>query len=177
MGGGAIFPPDILQALHQKLEEPVTWFFLTFPKYVYTLTSKKKIVMWTLTNLLGGVLNRPVKIFCAHFGYIYIFYDVLFGFYHFRCLNILKFGHRILFCDRKFFGAFWLSCFFAQYFYHIWPAILYCKRSCAGQRVHDSKCLNEVYKAYIINHILHKKLLVKPNWVKIRQTLGGQYWR
>ena len=28
--------------LQQKLEEPVTWIFLTFLKYVYTLTSKKK---------------------------------------------------------------------------------------------------------------------------------------
>ena len=28
---------------------------------------------------------------------------------------------------------------------------------------HDSKCLNEVYKAYIINHILYNKFLVKPN--------------
>ena len=64
---------------------------------------------------------------------------------------------------------------FAQYFDHIWPAILYRAWSCAGQRAHDSKCLNDVYEAYRINHILYKKFLVKPNWVKIRQILGGQY--
>ena len=62
---------------------------------------------------------------------------------------------------------------FAQYFDHIWPAISYRAWSCAGQRAHDSKCLNDVYKAYRVNHILYKKFLVKPNWVKIRQILGG----
>ena len=41
-GGGGILPPDFWQALQQKLEEPVTWIFSTFPKYVFTLTSKKK---------------------------------------------------------------------------------------------------------------------------------------
>ena len=62
-----------------------------------------KIVIWTLTGLLRGVLNWLVKIFCAYFGHIYIFYDVLFRFYHVRCLNILKFGHWFNFLDRKFF--------------------------------------------------------------------------
>ena len=57
---------------------------------------------------------------------------------------------------------------FEQYFDHIRPAILYRAQSCAGQRAHDSKSLNEVYKAYIINHISYKGFLVKPNWVKIR---------
>ena len=42
---------------------------------------------------MRGFLNRPVKIFCANFGKIYNFYDVLFRFYHVRSLNILKFGH------------------------------------------------------------------------------------
>ena len=32
-------------------------------------------------------------------------------------------------------------------------AILYRARSYAGQRAYDAKCLNEVYKAYKINHI------------------------
>ena len=53
--------------------------------------------------MLRGVSNRPVKIFCAYFGHIYIFYDVLLRFFHVRCLNILKFGDRYDFWDRKFF--------------------------------------------------------------------------
>ena len=47
-------------------------------------------------------------------------------------------------------------------------------RSCTSQRAHDSKCLNKVYKAYIINHISYTKFLVKPNWVKIRQNPRGE---
>ena len=39
-----------------------------------------------------GMLNRPVKIFCAYFGHIYFFYDIIL--IHVRCLNILKFDHR-----------------------------------------------------------------------------------
>ena len=61
----------------------------------------KQILMLTLTGLLRGVLNRPVKILCANFRHIYIFYDVLFWFYHIRCLNILQFGRRFYFWDRK----------------------------------------------------------------------------
>ena len=45
--------------------------------------------------MLRGVSNRPVKIFCAYFGHIYIFYDVLLRFFHVRCLNILKFGNSV----------------------------------------------------------------------------------
>ena len=56
---------------------------------------------------------------------------------------------------------------------NIWPAILYRAQSCASQRAHDSKCLNEVYKAYMINYIFYKKFLFKPNWVKKRLILGG----
>ena len=128
--------------------------------------------MWTLTGLLRGILNRPVKIFCVVYFVVYILdiftfsYDVLFRFYIVRCLNILNFGHRFHFWDRK---------IFAQYFDHIWPAILYHAWSRAGQRAYDCKCLNEVYKAYRINHILYKKFLVKLIWFKIRQILGGQY--
>ena len=133
--------------------------------------------MWTLTGLLRGMLNRPVKIFWAYFGHIYIFCDVLFWFKHVRCLNRLKFGHRFNFWDRNFFGALWaVRCvIFQRHFDHIWPAILYRTRSRTGQRAHDSKCLNEVYKAYVIIHISNKKFLVKLNWVKIRQILEGQY--
>ena len=132
-----------------------------------------KIVMWTLTGLLRGVLNRPVKICCAYFGHIYIFYDVLFRFYHVRCLNILKFGRKFHFWDRKNLMHFDRHIIFSQYFDHIWPAILYRAWSCAGQCAHDSKCLNEVYRAYRIDYILYKTFLVNPKWVKIRQILGG----
>ena len=38
---------------------------------------------------------------CIYFGHIYIFYDVLFRFYHARCLIILKFGHKFFWGDRK----------------------------------------------------------------------------
>ena len=132
-GEGNIAPPDFWQALQLILEEPVTltlspvgskisriFSFCVHP--LYSLTSK--IVIWNLTGLTWGVLNRPVKIFCAYFGHIHIFYNVLFHFYHVRCLNILKFGHRLNFDQ---------CVIFAQYFDHIWLAILYRARSCASQ--------------------------------------------
>ena len=103
-----------------RLEIKTTLIFLTIPEYVlYILWLKEEEkIMCTLTSLLSGVLNRPVKIFCANFGQIYIFYDVLFGFYHIRCLDILRFGHRFYFWDRKFFGALWPVCYFPAVF---WP--------------------------------------------------------
>ena len=57
--------------------------------------------MRTLTSLLRGVLNGPVKIFCAVFWHIYIFYDAFFRFYRVRYLNILKFGHICYFLGGK----------------------------------------------------------------------------
>ena len=135
--------------------------------YILWLQRKK------LTGLLRGALNRPVKILCTYFGHIYIFYDVLLRFYHVRCLNILKFGKGLKFLVQiKMLVHFDQHVIFAQYFDSIWPAILYRVWSRAGQRAHDIKCLNEVCKAYRINHILYKKFLVKPYWVKIRQILG-----
>ena len=82
--------------------------------------------------------------------------------------NILKFGHRPNFGTEKMLVHIDRHVIFALYFDHIWQAILYRAWSCAGH-VYD------VYKAYRINHILYKKFLVKPTWVKIRQILGGQY--
>ena len=121
-GGGNIAPPppDFWQELQQKLEESVTWIFLTFPKYVYTLTSKKKIVIWTLTGLLRGVLNWRVKIFSAYFGNIYILYDVLFWFCHVRCLYIHKFGHIFHFGTENFVDEFWPTYYLPAVF---WPYI------------------------------------------------------
>ena len=53
-----------------------------------------------------------------------------------------------------------------RYSGHILPAVLYHARARTGWRAHDSKCLNEVYISYIINNILCKKFLDKPNRVK-----------
>ena len=101
-GGGNIAPQTFGRLLSKnwKSQSPESfWLFLNM--YLLWLQRRRKIVMWTLTGLLRGVLNRPVKIFRAYFVHIYIFYDVLFRFYHVRCLNILKFGHRFYFWDRK----------------------------------------------------------------------------
>ena len=72
-GGGAIWPPDFLQALKQKLEKPVTTIFLTIPKYVYTLNSKKK------KNLMGTQL-RPGSTGTFNFSFFqFPLYMILFG--------------------------------------------------------------------------------------------------
>ena len=57
---------------------PIRSFWLFLNMYILWL-QRKIIVLWTLTGLLRGVLNRPVKIFCTDFAH---FYDVLFRFYH-----------------------------------------------------------------------------------------------
>ena len=119
--------------------------------------------------MLRGVSNRPVKIFCAYFGHIYIFYGVLLRFFHVRCLNILKFGNRYNFWDTKKCWCILTDLLFSCSILTIFDRPFYA-------RAHDSKCLNDVYEAYKNNHILYKKFLVKSNWVKIRQILGGQYW-
>ena len=175
-GGGQYWPQDFLQPLQQKLEEPVTWIFLTFPQYViYFVLKEKNIVLWTLTGMLRGVSNRPSSYFFLHILDIFTFFLCIITIFHVRSINILTFGHRYNFWDRKIILVhFDQHVIFTQYFDHIWPAILYRAWSCAGQHAHDSKCLNDVYKAYRINLILYKKFLVKPNWVKIRQILGGQ---
>ena len=43
----------------------------------------------------------------------------------------------------------------------------------AGQRMHDSKMFKWGLQSIYNNHILNKKFLVKPNWVKIRKSLWG----
>ena len=45
-------------------------------------------------------------ILCIFWTY-HILYDVLFRFYHVRCLNILKFGHIFNYWDSKNVGAFY----------------------------------------------------------------------
>ena len=124
-------PPDFWLALQQKQEEPVTWIFLTFTKYVYTLTSKKKKCNVNPDRPLRGVLNRPVKIFCTYSGHIYIFYDVLFRFFHVRCLNILKFGHRFHFWDRKKIWCILTNMLFSRSILTIFDRPFYIARDCA----------------------------------------------
>ena len=162
-GGGQYCPEDLWQALQQKLEKPANWIFLTIPEYVYTLTSKKKTnFMWTLTGLLRGVLIRPVKICCANFGKMYYFNFIM-------C-------HRFYFRDRKKYWCTLTGVFFSSDIFTIFNRPFYIARDRApvsARMIH--KCLIEVYKGYIINHISHKLFFIKPNWVKRRQILGGQY--
>ena len=61
---------------------------------------------------------------------------------------------------------------FGWYFDQVLTAILHRERLCAGQRTHDSKCLNHAYIAYMINRISYKKFLDKPNWDKTN-PMGG----
>ena len=41
-GGRQYWPPNLREALKQKLFKSVIYNFLTIPKYVYTLTSNKQ---------------------------------------------------------------------------------------------------------------------------------------
>ena len=41
-GGGNIAPQTFGRLSSKKSKKPVTWIFLTFPEYVYTLNSNKK---------------------------------------------------------------------------------------------------------------------------------------
>ena len=72
-GGGQYCPPNLFKALKQKPFESLIYNSLTIPKYVYILQTKT-IVICSLTGVLGGVSNLPVKKFCAYFGHIYIFF-------------------------------------------------------------------------------------------------------
>ena len=108
---------------------------------VYTMTSKKKNIMGTIMGLLRGALNWPVKIvFCKFWIYLHL-HDVLFRYYHVRCLNILKFGPRFYFWGRKKFCALDQCIIFEWYFDHISPTILCCAQSRIDQCAHNSKCL------------------------------------
>ena len=114
--GLGINPISLGEALKQKLFESVIYNFLTISKYVYPLTSNKKIVICTLTGVLRGVSNWPVKICCAYFGHIHNFFWVLFIFYHVRCQ--LNFGHWFNFWGQQKFEALWLLSYFGVKF---WP--------------------------------------------------------
>ena len=135
---------------------------------------RKQIVLWILTGLLRGVLNWPVKIFCTYFGHIYIFYDVLFQFFHVMCLNILKFGHRYNFWDRKKFWCTLTDMLFSGSILTIfdWPFYIARDRAPVSARMIPNVWVRSTKH---IEYILYKKFLVKPNWVKIRQILRGQY--
>ena len=134
--------------------------------------------MWTLAGLLRGLLNWPVKIFCAYFGHIYVFYDVLLRLYHVRCLNLLKFGHRLNFWDRNKFWCILTDMVFSSSILTIFdrPFYIACDRDPFSARAWFQMFeWGLVYKAYRINHIFYKKFLLNPDRVKIRQILGWQY--
>ena len=133
---------------------------------------RKKNVLWTLTGMLRVVLNRPVKIFCAHFGHIYIFYDVLFRFFHVRCLNILKFVHRYNFWDRQKCWCILTDMLFSRSILTIFDRPFYIARDPGPV---SARMIPNVWMMSTKHHILYKEFLVKPNWVKIRQIQGGQY--
>ena len=93
---------------------------------------RKKIAMLTLDGLLKCVSNRQVKIFCAYFGHIYIYYDVLFWIYHIRCLNILEFGQRFHLFDKKTFLGYFDRCvIFVQNFDHFISGAIVHRSACA----------------------------------------------
>ena len=71
-GGGQYCPQDFLQPLQKKLEEPVTCIFLTFPKYVYTLTSKKKnCIVNPYRHAERGVKSAGQDILCMFWTYLH----------------------------------------------------------------------------------------------------------
>ena len=80
------------------------WQFLNM--YMLWLQTNK-IVICTLTGLLGGVSNLSVKIFFAYFWTYLHFFWVLFIFDHVSCLNIPNFGHWFHFWGNKI-EALWL---------------------------------------------------------------------
>ena len=129
--------------------------------------------MWTLTGLLRGVSNSPVKISCAYFGHIYILFRVLFILFYVRCLNILNFGHWYHIWDPKKMKHFHCCAIPERYFGHVLPVILYLARARAGQRAHYSKCFNDFYEAYIINHISIKSSKTSLTGSNKTYPLGG----
>ena len=153
-GGGLIFP----NLPKQKLFESVIYNFLTIPKYlhIYFDFKLKKLSFVPLPACWEGFQMAGQDILCIFWTKLHLFW-VLFIFYHFRCLNILNFGHWFYFGMKKKLKHFDCCLISERYFGQILPAILYLARARAGQRAHYSKCLNEVYKAYIIKHILYKK--------------------
>ena len=113
------------------------------------MTSKKKKKINVNPDQLA---ERDVKSAGQDILCIFIFYDELFRFYHVSCLNILKFGHRFYFWNRKIFWCTLTGVLFSSGILTIFdrPFYVYSVRSRTGQRAHDSKCFNEVYKAFYI---------------------------
>ena len=76
--GGQYCPPDFWQGLQQKLEEPVTWIFQTFRKYVYTLTSKKKNCNVNPDRLAErGVKSAGQDILCIFWTYLHFLWCII----------------------------------------------------------------------------------------------------
>ena len=121
---------------------------------IYRLWKPQKKFLFLVVRPLrhgGGVRAWPLKKY--FFFAASLIYDISFGLYNVWCLNIRSFGHWPHFQDLKKNATPWLVCNFGTIIlpYHIWPAILYLARA------HDSKCLNEVYKAYVINNTSYIK--------------------
>ena len=96
-GGQYCPPPDFSQALQQKLEEPVTWIFLTFPKYVYTLTLNKKNYNVNPDRLAErDVKSAGQDILCIFWTNLHWLWCII-SISSCTCLNTLKFGHRFHF--------------------------------------------------------------------------------
>ena len=102
-GGGGNIAPLIFKRLSSKNHYYLSHWSITFWQllnmYILWLQTKK-IDICTLTGLLGGVSNSPVKLFCAYFGHIYIFLSII-HILSYWCLNILNFGHWYNFWGKK----------------------------------------------------------------------------
>ena len=82
------------------------WQFLNM--YILWLQTKT-LVICTLTGVLRGVSNLPVKIVCAYFWKYLLLKKVLFIFYNVRCIDIFIFDQWFNFCGKtKFEAIFWL---------------------------------------------------------------------
>ena len=123
--GGQYCPPNLWEALKQKLFESVIYNFLTIPKYVYTLTSNKKMsfVPWSACRegFQIGQSRYVVhsfdisKFFSEYYSYsimlgVYIYLilvtDFIFGVKKIEALWLLSylelnFGHVILWRARR----------------------------------------------------------------------------
>ena len=137
-------------------------------------SKKKKQCNVNPDQLTKRGLNQPAKIFCAYFGHIYIFIWCIISICSCRCLNILKFGHRFHFWDKKF-GCTVMVCYFwavfCPYLTNNFISHVIVLRSARAWFQMFEWGLQSIY----INHKSYKKFMVKPNWVKIWQILWGQY--
>ena len=91
------------------------------------------------------------------------------------CLNLLNFGYRFHVWDRKKYRCSLTSLLFSRSILTIFDLLFYIARDRAPVSTRMIPNVRMRSTKHTINHILFKKFLVKPNWVKVRQSLGGQY--